>query len=216
MRGPQFDQIAEAYLLERLAPAGWEKVGKSMFVRRDAGGMDKLALDPGRGFDKFAVLMAYEPTDVSEFLGALQADDAYDPAASGFMCGPYLSLGKVGPRKHTWPSATPERLLASMERFMAAFTQMGRPWLDTLRDPLALAANVDENAAAAAGYVWERAGNEAKASSLYLNWLGRLRGGQELFGHKDPPARHMKEYLFLAARIGLEDELTSRYRAALG
>ena len=216
MRGPQFDRIAETYLLDRLAPAGWEKAGKSLFVRRDVDGLDKLALDPSRGFEKFAVLISYEPADVSTFLETLQPDEPRDPATGGFLCGPYLSLCQIGLRRHTWPSATPDRLLASLERVQTAFFEQGRPWLDRLRDPQALAANVDSNAAAVAGYAWERAGDLAKAQAFYLEWLDRLRGGQDVLGARNPPTRHMHEYLFLAARIGLSDELTARYQAALG
>lgn len=216
MLGKDFDRIADAYLLHQSIVPAWTGVGPGSFIRNDVGGFDKLAFDPGRGFENFAVLISYQPSDLTDFMEALQGQP-YDPVSSGFICGPYLSLGKVGPRRHTWPCRTQEQLLSSLERVVTALAQMGEPWLASLRDPQVLAQQTDPIAAAIAGYAWERAGHLQNAHACYLDWLQRLEDGQELLQRqrKNLPPQRMQEYLFLAQKMGLNNELTARFQAVL-
>ena len=55
----------------------------STLVRREVGGLDQLAFDPGRGAENLAMLIANHPSDLTHFMEAPLGPDEEQSAFAG-------------------------------------------------------------------------------------------------------------------------------------
>ena len=211
MLAADFDRLAKEHLGALLASRGWQPSPKSVWIRPERDGEARLALDPSRQCDRFAVLLGWLPADMSALIGALFKDDRR-PEGTGFLCGPYLTPGGVFRRPKHWRCRTRADLLASLDDVHRQLLAIGEPWLASLREPLVLAQQADPVAALVAGYAWERAGCPDRARPLYEEMWQRLEGAFALGPRSLVPASAKRQYLFLADRLGRNTPLAERLR----
>ncbi|MES2951684.1 MAG: hypothetical protein V4858_24415 [Pseudomonadota bacterium] len=215
MLAKDFYRMAEERLTAELQARGWARAERGSYAKSDADGFEKLSLDPSKSFERFSVLMSFEPSDMSAFVRDVIHGPDYDATKSGFLCGPYLNQALVGRRRSEWPCKTKEQLLNALERVARAVETVGEPWLRSLRDARTLAEQADPTSALLAGFAWDRAGEHEKAEERYAEMRRRLDESIARYPRFQFPESHMKEYLFLAARLGFQNEHTVAYGLAL-
>ncbi len=215
MLAKDFYSISDESLSPGLEQSGWSRTDTCTYANQSPNGLKKLSLDPRRNFERFSVLISFEPTDISAFIRDVISEATYDRAKSGFLCGPYLNQVSVGRRRSEWPCKTKQQLLASLERVAKAVKEVGEPWLTSLMDAKTLAEQADPVAALVAGFAWERAGDMEKAAERYREMKRRFDEVQKRYPRLKPSEGQMKQYLFLASRLSFENEHTAKYRIAL-
>ena len=127
-----------------------------------------------------------------------------------------MNESSVSRQRNEWPCKTKQQLLIAPEQVARAVKEVGEPWLIALLGPKILAEQADPVAALVAGFAWERAGEAEKAKERYRNMLGRLDEINRRYPQLKATESHMKQYLFLAARLGFENDYSAKYRLAMG
>jgi hypothetical protein len=218
MIAADFYRVSESVLAPALLATGWEPSGRGIYRKADAVGVSRFALDPLKRFEHFRVLVTFDPTDIQEVLASLRDPNDGD-AATGFLCGPYLTPGGVNSHHRGYACRTTANLEASLAVVVHALETVGVPWLQQLRDPQFLAEQADPTAALVCGYAWERAGNMERATERYREMLRRLDlalGGLTLRQLDRVDGCIKRQYEFIARRLGYDTDLATRYAKAQG
>jgi hypothetical protein len=211
-----FYRLSESVLTPALGAMGWESTGRVLYHKRETLGVSRLALDPLKRFDRFRVLLTFDPSDLDALLVSLFADEpAHD---RGFLCGPYLTPGGVAPRHAGYACRTRALLDASLSAVLGALADFGVPWLADLHDPRFLAEHADPVAALTCGYAWERAGDLERAHERYAEMWRRLEGGLAGLSPRALarlPDSVKRQYLFVTGRLGHDNDATRAFTQQL-
>jgi hypothetical protein len=191
-------------LIPLLGQAGFTVHQPGDYLRADAGGEDRILVSraPGRrGGTDFAVFMSYYPAYmqvVFEMFRHLEED-------RGFPCGPYLNPSGVTRHEKYW-SYKDDRLAKSLDHVRKCLTDVGLPWLQSLRDPAVYADNVDSVAGLDAALAHEVAGNVKKARALYEDMFSRLQEISHTAEETQFDQEFARPYVFIAKKLGIERE----------
>lgn len=196
-----------------LGQAGFRHAEPGEYLRTSEDGEDRILVDPDARKGRFAVLLSYYPAA----LRVVEELSDYSSEPRGFPCGPYLSPSGVGRREYLWPYKSQPSLQSSLESVKAALNDYGLPWLQELRDPKRFAAEVDKVAALYAAFAHERAGDTSNARRLYEEMYRRLTEGLKLgVSEADFLRTAGKKYIFVAKKLGVNDEQVERFQRQLG
>lgn len=217
MIAADFYRISEEALSPALQSLDWRLVGRGWYQKDETDGESRVALDPLRGHARFRVLLTFDPTDVQQL-----ADSLFDRPPDherGFLCGPYLTPGGVFRRHGGYACRTRANLERSLATVISALQAVGLPWLQRLRNPQYFAEQADPIAALMCGYAWERAGNEQRAQERYREMWRRLDSALSPLSTKQLDrleASTKRQYLFIAGRLGITDDLVARLAEQMG
>jgi hypothetical protein len=196
-----------------LGQAGFRRVEAGEYLRNAADGEDRVLVDPDERKGRFAVLLSYYPAA----LRVVEELSDYSSEPRGFPCGPYLSPSSVGRREYLWPYMSQPSLQSSLDSVEDALKSHGLPWLEELRDSKRFAAEVDKVAALYAAFAHERAGDAGTAKRLYEEMYRRLTEGLKLGVTEAEFLRTAgKKYIFVAKKLGVNDEQVERFQRLLG
>ncbi|MCM2316401.1 MAG: hypothetical protein NDJ92_14730 [Thermoanaerobaculia bacterium] len=217
MIAANFYSIAETTLTEFFTSHGWSLAARGDFSRQSEDGLFLFSLDPLRGFERFRVLVGFDPLDMIELIKELFGEEV-QPNQAGFLCGPYLTPAGVYKHHGGYPCKSRVQLAASLVQVQRAMEQHGFAWLEKLREPAFLAENADPVAVLFHGYAWERAGGHKRAAESYEQLWQQL---QEMFASlsarewKAVQPSMKREYLWVAGRLGRQNELSNRFQSEL-
>lgn len=164
------DELLGPYLANR----GFCGAKPGEFLRETEMGSDRILVSRAAGSrakTHFAVFMSYYPNHMKIIEDLIPNDEDED---RGFPCGPYLTPAGVMRREKYWSYRNAEVLDNNLDHILQCLDKVGLPWLESLRDPVVFAEEIDPVAALPAGYANEIAGNVEKAAESYREMLRRM------------------------------------------
>jgi len=176
------------------------------YRREQPDGTDRVLVDADDRKKKFSVLLAYYPHALAIL------DDFIEGEDRGFPCGPFLTPVAVTRRKHSWSYQPKKKFDQSLREVQLALETVGLPWLARLRDPNAYVAEIDPDALFDQGLANEWVGDQARARTAYLQLFERF---QEMlsFASEELVMKEVgKQFIFVAAKLGREEERVRRFR----
>jgi len=124
----------------------------------------------------------------------------------GFPCGPYLSPAGVLRREKYWSCKNVSALEKSLSHVKKCLIDIGLPWLESLRDPVIFANNVDPAAVLIAGLANEVAGNEDIAADYYREMYSRLTRIMASSSERQFLNEFARPFVFVTTKLGLDQE----------
>ncbi|GIW78370.1 MAG: hypothetical protein KatS3mg105_0177 [Gemmatales bacterium] len=217
MKEKQIYKRADEILGPFLQEHGFEIRQSGEYLRRVEGGEDRIAVGigpPSKAATHFAVFMSYYP-DYLNILATLHPKAAKNEE-KGFPCGPYLTPVGATRNPKYWSHRTPEALDRSLAHVLECLKNAGLPWLETLRDPVVFAENIDPVAALGAAIAHEVAGNLEKAREFYEEMWRRLTIVRGMATEKKFLEESGRQFIFVATKLGKEPEKCAEYKEKLG
>ena len=219
MIGADFYRLVTELLEPGLAERGWQVIDRALYSQQCADGVARCALDPGRRFERFRVMIGFDPPDIVALLDSLFGDELSPSNNRGFLTPPYLTPAGVFRRHSGFGCRTRQQMAAAATQVLRAMDAHAQPWLAQLRDPQVFASLADPVAALVTGYAWERAGHPDRAREFYEEMWRRLEGG--LVGLTPAKLQRIevstkRMYLFVADRLGRHDAVCAVFERDLG
>lgn len=207
-----FDRLCHEILDIPLNRIGFAWVGGGVYVRRTPEGRDSIGFDIRPSRSRFCVLIGYAPKEF-EIVEALHPE--LTEADLGFLCRPYLNPVGTSWKPRWWNCTTKEIAMQSLHHVLECVESAGERWLSALRDPEFLAANSDSVAALSSGFAYELAGDLDIARQRYLAMNRRYSEIEKTTGIRKF-RDGWRAFIFVRAKLGVEDELTADVRALAG
>jgi hypothetical protein len=184
----------------------WQRVDRGFYVRVEKDGRSKIALDPQRGFERFSVMIGFDPTDVVDLQRELAGGPGDTDIPRGFLCGPYLNGISAGGKPRFWPARTKDIAIRSFHDVSSVIVSIGEPWLQSLRNPVTYAESADPTAALFSGFAWERAGNATRSHERYQEMWRRFSETLNILPFAKWTDHNQRMYRFVASKLGIVDE----------
>lgn len=207
-----FDKLCHEILDPALARCAFARCGEGVYVRAASDGEDRIGFDFRPTRHRFCVMIGYLPREF-EILDELHPE--LTTANKGFFCRPHLN--KEGTSWHPrWLNAKDkETATQSLHQMLSWIENAGLAWLMALRDRKLFAEHSDPIAALYAGFAHELAGNIEVARERYLEMSRRLELIEKNGGIRKFP-EGWRDFIFIKAKLGFPDALTSEIRALAG
>ena len=207
-----FDALCHDLLDLPLQKHGFAWSGGGVYSRIAADGDDTIGLDFRPSRSRFCIMIGFCPKEF-RILDELHPD--LRTPNRGFLCRPYLN--PEGTSWHQrWLRANDKPSAAnSLQQVLPWIQSAGLSWLAALRDPKFYAEQSDPVAALSSGLAHELAGNTEIARARYKEMNRRFEEIEKLDGIRKFRAG-WRDFIFVRAKLGVEDALTAEIKALAG
>lgn len=197
-----------------LAGEGFHTAKPAEYLRFAKGGEDRILVSrasASRSHTHFAIWMSHYP----DYMNVLENMFRHLGEDRGFPCGPYLTPVGVQRREKYWPCKNVDVLKKSLDHVISCLIEVGLPWLDSLRDPIVFAENVDPAAVLSAGLANEVAGNHEIAAACYREMYSRLVRVMPTSTERQFLSEFARPYVFVATKLNIDKERREDYQRKL-
>jgi hypothetical protein len=207
-----FDDLCRSVLDDVLKPHRFAWVGNGTYARAESDGEDTIGFDLRPTRERFCVMIGHFPSDL-RILHELHPELGVQDR--GFLCKPYLNPTGTSWHPRWWRAKDRPTAEKSLRKVVACIQGPGLSWLALLRDPRFYAEHTDPVAALGSGLAHERAGNLTIARERYEQIMRRFGEIEKAAG-----VRRFREgwrdFIFIAAKLGVEDDLVRAVRDLAG
>src|SRR6185295_1862376 len=188
---------------------GFDWSGGGVYVRPGSDGQDSIGFDLRPSRSRFCVLIGYYP---KEFSVLEELHPEMNAISRGYLCRPYLNPNGTSWHPRWWSSKDRDAAIRSLQHVLACIQGVGMAWLAQLRDRTFYAEHTDPMAALPSGFAHELAGNVQVAKERYLDMNQRFLEIDKIGGGIRKFSGGWRDCIFVRAKLGLNDELTTALR----
>lgn len=204
-----FDGLCHEILDGPLALHGFAWSGGGVYTRSTTEGDDAIGLDFRPSRDRFCIMMGYYP---KEFRIVEELHPEITAPNRGYLCRPYLNPEGTSWHPHWLKAKDKESAAHSLQQALPWVENAGLSWLAALRDRKLFAEHSDPVSALCSGFAHELAGNIQVARERY-NEMNRRFDLIENNGGIRKFREGWRDFIFIRAKLGIEDALSADIRA---